>query len=228
MGRNIKRVPLDFDHPIGEGWAGYLNPHYVDCPFCNGQGENKARTMFSHAVIKMLSHHFILDEQSNKDRLALTAGLSDREPSEVYGHDSTDVWTVMKKILEAAGLDIYTWGICSHCEGDGTAKEHQVARDAWEPSGPPAGEGWQVWEDVSEGSPISPVFGTKEAVIDWVIKHQNASREAATAFVDDGWAPSFILSLGSRSSLTGVQAASTMKGEDNDDARETLHKETKQ
>jgi len=29
---------------------------------------------------------------------------------------------------------------------------------------PPSGEGWQVWEKVSEGSPVTPVFPTAEAL----------------------------------------------------------------
>jgi len=32
MSRNLKRVPLDFSHPIGKLWDGYLNPHYQPCP----------------------------------------------------------------------------------------------------------------------------------------------------------------------------------------------------
>ena len=41
MGREIKRVPLDFDWPLNETWAGYLNPfyeHMKDCPSCDGSG----------------------------------------------------------------------------------------------------------------------------------------------------------------------------------------------
>lgn len=43
MGREIKRVPVDFDWPIGERWGGYLNPHYTHqftCPSCDGYGYN--------------------------------------------------------------------------------------------------------------------------------------------------------------------------------------------
>ncbi len=41
MGREIKRVALDFDWPIGEVWTGFLNPYYaeqVKCPTCDGLG----------------------------------------------------------------------------------------------------------------------------------------------------------------------------------------------
>ena len=39
--------------------------------------------------------------------------------------------------------------------------------EAWEPTDPPTGDGWQLWETTSEGSPSSPVFATAEALADW-------------------------------------------------------------
>jgi len=38
MGRELKRVALDFEHPLHERWPGYLNPHYIHCPECDGSG----------------------------------------------------------------------------------------------------------------------------------------------------------------------------------------------
>lgn len=43
MGREVRRVPLDFDAPIDQVWRGFLNPHWKDsreCPFCGGSGYN--------------------------------------------------------------------------------------------------------------------------------------------------------------------------------------------
>ena len=33
MGRELKRVPLDFDWPLNKPWEGFVNPHYtaVEC-----------------------------------------------------------------------------------------------------------------------------------------------------------------------------------------------------
>jgi hypothetical protein len=36
---------------------------------------------------------------------------------------------------------------------------------------PPLGDGYQLWETVSEGSPISPVFQTLELLCDWLGSH---------------------------------------------------------
>lgn len=35
MGREMKRVPMDFDWPLGRVWKGFLNPYRgCDCPWC--------------------------------------------------------------------------------------------------------------------------------------------------------------------------------------------------
>jgi len=43
MGREIKRVPLDFKWPLNQVWVGYINPYgSVDCKACDRSGENDA------------------------------------------------------------------------------------------------------------------------------------------------------------------------------------------
>jgi hypothetical protein len=36
--------------------------------------------------------------------------------------------------------------------------------DRWQPAHPPSGCGYQLWETTSEGSPISPVFASPDAL----------------------------------------------------------------
>lgn len=49
---------------------------------------------------------------------------------------------------------------------------------------PPDGEGFQLWETTSEGSPISPVFTTPEELAEWcedgttVLGYEKISKEA--------------------------------------------------
>lgn len=39
MATDIKRVPLDWDWPVGQTWVGYINPyHGVRCRTCEGSG----------------------------------------------------------------------------------------------------------------------------------------------------------------------------------------------
>ena len=62
--------------------------------------------------------------------------------------------------------------------------------------------GWQVWETVSEGSPITPAFVTKEKLVDHLVTvgddwgkkdGRRYSRAAAERLVDTGWAPSMVM-----------------------------------
>jgi len=67
-------------------------------------------------------------------------------------------------------------------------------RPAW-PDG--ATLGYQVYETISEGTPLSPVFEHREQLVTWLIEgHRHMpmlSRAAAERFVDVGSAPSFTL-----------------------------------
>lgn len=74
----------------------------------------------------------------------------------------------------------------------------------------------QVWETVSEGTPVSPPFPTKEKLIAYLVKHGDFwdqkrghgvySIEQATAFVESGYAPSMVISGGQMA--RGIAAAS--------------------
>ena len=90
---------------------------------------------------------------------------------------------------------------------------------------PPAGEGWQVWENVSEGSPVSPVFATKEALIEHLTifgtdrySGRPLSQKAAENFVGQGWAPSGVgmrATDGSTVLMSGAEACEfTVKKEE--------------
>lgn len=74
---------------------------------------------------------------------------------------------------------------------------------------------FQVYETVSEGTPVSPPFATREELVDYLVTHGDFwaqhrgrggySRKAAEAFVKDEWAPSMIVSGGRV--MDGVTAA---------------------
>lgn len=70
--------------------------------------------------------------------------------------------------------------------------------------------GWQMYETVTEGTPVSPVFRTKDELAAWLSsaaagRHQ-VSPAAARNFVADGWAPSG-MSIPGRGYISGVEAA---------------------
>jgi len=63
---------------------------------------------------------------------------------------------------------------CPVCNGNGehwTSPEAEAIAEAWEPQDPPKGDGYQLWETTSEGSPISPVFETLEALCDYAAEY---------------------------------------------------------
>lgn len=124
-----------------------------------------------------------------------------------FGHDAINSWVVIKArcIREGAPLT------CAACGGHGLTEAYPGQRaesDAWGPTGPPTGEGWQLWETTSEGSAVSPVFPTDEALAGWLTTKDGSravgtrhhpvhlTLEQACGFVRQGWAPTFIGNAG--------------------------------
>ena len=249
MGREAKRVPLDFDYPLDEKWAGYLNPYleYCEsCQACEGSGYSPEALRFKKQwygqepfdpllygarpiriddpVIRQIaernvdaspvfykvhlrgrehaiqvevhrlyttcfaghwSHHLI---QADVDALIAAERLTDLthrwdgkqwvplDPMPVItaemvnawgrtGH-GPDVYTCIKARCEREGVP----HLCSACNGDGEiwpSRAHKALYESWKKTDPPTGDGWQLWETTSEGSPISPVFATAEELAAW-------------------------------------------------------------
>lgn len=129
---------------------------------------------------------------------------------EGMGHDSGNMWEVCKARCKREGK-IAT---CSHCHGDGHNWASARVRARFEkftPVEPPAGPGYQLWETVTEGSPISPVFAKAEELALWLSKNAHGADKGTTAekwlsFINGpGWAPTAIVSQGV--AQTGVNAA---------------------
>lgn len=62
---------------------------------------------------------------------------------------------------------------------------------------------FQMYETVTEGTPVSPVFDSLQELEDWLVT-QGHSRGAAHAFCGSGWAPSAI--FGPSGMKSGVDA----------------------
>lgn len=118
MGRELKRVALDFDYPLHEVWKGYA---------------------------------------PDLEAFQKIEGIVKQVP----------------EILE------YKGNICSECDARFSDCREQARycvwyndelRSLWHQE-PPSGEGCQLWETTTEGSPISPVFETLEALCEWCAEH---------------------------------------------------------
>lgn len=277
MGREVKRVPLDFDAPLDRGWAGYDMPDDLDalqCPDCEtgysprgahlhamwygnvpfrpedngstpltpdtsavrrfaernvtsapgfyGRGERAIHMeaiRLCHFWNGSWSHHLNADDVAalvSAGRLMYLTHTFDQvnrwqpkdppvmpTPQEVnewsisgrFGHDPTNVYVVVRARCAREGVPVE----CETCGGSGQAwrdDAHKAAHEAWEATEPPEGEGWQLWQTVSDG-PISPVFPTADGLIEWMTTPAAKwgamgpwSRGQAAVFVNGpGWAP---------------------------------------
>jgi hypothetical protein len=82
------------------------------------------------------------------------------------GHDAIDRWTLIETRAKRLGV----WGKCHFCRGKGEIQPPRKKKKAykkWHSYEPPTGDGYQLWETVSEGSPITPVFETMELLAVW-------------------------------------------------------------
>lgn len=129
-----------------------------------------------------------------------------------FGHDGINASVVIRARCEREGVD----DTCPTCKGHASIEAYPGQRaeaEAWEPSEPPEGVGWQLWETVSEGSPISPVFATADELAAWMSDPERGRNwvppEVAAKFIADGWAPSFVSSAATHGLVSGVEWVGT-------------------
>ena len=248
MGRELKRVPMDFKWPKGQVWKGYINPYRSQkCEACDGTGQNPDtqkledgwyafddqdwvninenhrynnnawKNHLTEVEVKALVEHGrlwdftrvpITDEHRAivKEKMA-NGGNSwlpfDNgyipTPEEVnewgrhgMGHDAISRWVC----VEARAKHLGIWGKCEYCGGDGfiwQSKEIEELYEKWESFEPPVGDGYQLWETTSEGSPSSPVFETLDALCEWcednatTFGSSKTSKENWKKMLDDGF-----------------------------------------
>ena len=139
MGREVRMVPPNWDHPKKEGWSdGRLQPMY--------------------------------ERRYDEARIEWIEGFMAHKPEE---HDGLDFW-----------------------EYDGMPPN----REYFQPFQKSEATWFQLWETVSEGTPVSPPFATAEELAqhlavhgdDWDVRrgHGGWGIERARAFLSVGWAPS--------------------------------------
>lgn len=220
MGREVKRVPLDFNWPVGKVWGGFLNPHYEKCPTCDGSGTTTAydrvndliwfimisaddtRRGKCHPWLQQTPLYSTQGLVVSQDIIQLTTALAGREPS-FMGHDACDKWSAVKKFLKAADMP-EDWGRCTHCGGDGIKPEIREAYESWVETPVPVGDGYQLWETTSEGSPTTPVFATPEELARHCADRgvssfgsQTESYQTWLKFIKGpAWAPSMVMQDG--------------------------------
>lgn len=64
MGREIRRVALDFDWPLGKVWKGFINPHGARCPVCpDSRGYTEG-----YLVLDTFIRHLLLAAEASDER----------------------------------------------------------------------------------------------------------------------------------------------------------------
>lgn len=238
MGRELRRVPMDFDWPLSVRWGGYLNPFYsqrADCADCAGTGlssgakriqdqwygnapfdpleygatpltvEHPAIQAFaqrqchqrpdyygsgdyavSQEALRLFNlfrgqwcHHLIQADVAalltsgrlgdfTRDRKGYVPTADEVNAWSIggMGHDAINSWVCVRARCKREKVPYR----CKVCGGSGErwpspAIKRKYAR--WKPVEPPKGDGFQLWETTSEGSPVSPVFASIEALCGW-------------------------------------------------------------
>jgi len=160
MGREVQRVPLNFKWPLGKHWAGYINPYFEKkCPECGGDGLTNAGRVLEELAIELA---YRLPTRPGGKEVCEAFGF---EPEPWRTSTFFDRGSVWKKLNE--------WGDfkdlieCPHCDGNYVDPEFVEDFENWQAIAPPNGDGWQLWETVSSGSPITPVFETPEELAEY-------------------------------------------------------------
>lgn len=234
MGREIKRVALDFNWPMEQPWKGFINPyHSQECRQCKGRGYNPETQQIEE-------DWYAFGNDQNRWCDKLTQDEVDALVAEGRLYDFTHVWErgsgwqpiVPQPVVTAQMVNEWSrggsghdainrmicveirarrlgvFGYCMACDGQGEiwfSEKVRQLHDEWDEKEryePPSGEGWQVWETVSEGSPVTPVFASKKELADHLANVGDSSdirrgeggwgREAADSFVSRAWAPSMV------------------------------------
>jgi hypothetical protein len=222
MGLEVRRVPEDFDHPIGEIWPGFLIPSDLrskPCDVCGGTGLNPAtrrldldwytlgwRHSLTHDEVQALADHGRLDCPGG--RVPDAAKVNARS-YQGMGHYGINRWICVE--VRAKRLGIY--GKCNHCKGGGEtwkSKEQKRLHDAWEKTSPPEGEAYQIWETVTEGSPVSPPFLDPWDLARWMVENDKTITRGLsvdqwhTFITEVGYAISGVITSGTL--ISGVEA----------------------
>lgn len=115
-----------------------------------------------------------------------------------FGHDGINSHTCIKARCEREGHPVE----CATCKGHARywePKEAEQWADDWKSEEPPAGDAYQIWETVSEGSPISPAFLDPRDLAEWMSNappwgaSQKMSADKWFVWITGpGWSPSAI------------------------------------
>jgi len=137
-------------------WSHHLNEGDVAALVARGRLGDLVETVLGEGDVWMLAPGAVMPTAREVNVWSLGG----------FGHDSINSYVVICAELERLGQPV----TCGHCNGEGDvwlSAEDRRIWDEWEPVEPPVGDGFQLWENTSEGSPVSPVFGSLDELCGW-------------------------------------------------------------
>lgn len=234
MGRELKRVPINFSWPIKQIWKGYVSPYRpVECNACEGRGFSPEYKELNDKWYSLNNYEPVYGgsngrnwnknawqynlSQEDVDWLAENNELWDFTRVPLNEEQKKDCfpngWTkehngykptaeeVNKWHRESPGSHIDSYGLikhvlkkqkkpylCKYCKGEGSfwqSSEIKKAAEKWKNIEPPKGEGYQLWETTTEGSPTSPVFKTLDELCEWA--EDNATTFGSSKTTKEEW-----------------------------------------
>lgn len=162
MGRELRRVPLGWEHPKNER-----------------------------------GHHQPLHDRTFEEAYAEWA----QERQDWLDDKDGERTRIQNKYYEGKDVPYERYA--------GTSPDPKYYRPAWPDA---VVMGYCMYETVSEGTPVSPVFAELQQLEDWLVE-QGTDRESAKAFCEHGWVPSFVMSP-QTGFVSGLDAAGTMYRKD--------------
>jgi hypothetical protein len=178
---SIKRVPLDFDWPVGYLWHGYINPWPgpIECDGCCGTGLNEA-SLNLYRNFKRWAPRLTGAEIT----LALKSGIADRDLAMIQKRVWAEVDSPLLRsyLTEIRAKRTSIWGLCQKCGGkqvliNPNPAIQQLYADVnlfeeWRPIEPPKGLGWQLWQVKDPGGfPASSVHKSEVELARWCSSH---------------------------------------------------------
>ena len=178
---SIKRVPLDFDWPVGYVWHGYVNPWPgpIGCEYCCETGLNDI-SLKLYRNFKRWAPRLTEDETAQ----ALRAGISEKDLVQIRRRnwDDIDDSLIRSYLTEIHAKSTEVWGFCQVCNGKRTVPNpnpaiQQLYADVnlfeeWHPIEPPKGDGWQLWQiRETSGVPASVVYKLGVELARWCSTH---------------------------------------------------------
>lgn len=174
-------------------WYGMYSGHYVPHPYQPGRSYCPEAKPYA---MERWEYDFIVadDERLRKQ-------LFGCDKADVPPYEDLKEWLLHENLsMRIDGIFVYMMTseycrrngyehICPHCEGTGLVwqtEELKQLHENWEKIEPPTGEGYQLWETTSEGSPKSPVFATFDELCEWCA--DNATTFASHKTTKEEWA----------------------------------------